>query len=284
MKIAVIDIGSNSVRLMIWANGMSFYKKVTTTRLGEGLVHSGVLSDVAISRTVKAVCEFYREARAQTAQVYAFATAAVRSAKNGAEFSACVKEECSLTVDVVSGKDEALLGILGALGSRDGGIIDVGGASCEVSFRQNGKTTFSHSIDWGAVRLLDKCRDQKERLDEVLSLDELTGIIPVEKTYAIGGTASTLACVKLALKEYDAKKVQDCPLAFEEVKRLALLLLSLSVEDRKRIVGMDEKRADIIAGGAYMLYKVMEKLHLSTVYASDRDNLEGYLTLRGLVK
>ena len=121
-KYAVIDIGSNSVRLMLWADG-ALYKKVETTRLSEGLSESGVLSEAAMKRSERAVAAFCEEGRRAGAQPVAFATAAVRSASNGGEFCARVRALCGLDIDVVAGEDEAQMGLLGALGANDGAVI-----------------------------------------------------------------------------------------------------------------------------------------------------------------
>ena len=113
-KIAVIDIGSNSVRLMLVADGKVLYKALNTTRLGEGLASSPRLKSEAVARTAAAVAEFFRRAKAEGASfVCAFATAAVRTAENGAEFVSLVKESCGLEVDVISdGKDVLIPGIM----------------------------------------------------------------------------------------------------------------------------------------------------------------------------
>ena len=280
---AIIDIGSNSVRLMIWAD--DFYKRVNTTRLGEGLALSGKLKPEAIARTAQAVKEFAQEGRSLGAPVHAFATAAVRSARNGADFCAAVKKLCGVEVDVVSGEEEALLGLSGALGAEaDGGIIDVGGASTEVCIRKGGKTAFSVSLPVGAVRLYDKCGEKREKLLAEIraKIAPLGGALPIGKTYAIGGTGSTLASVLLGLEAYDAQKIQDFYMPQAKISALADRLLTLTVEERKAIKGMDERRADIIAGGALLLGEIVKKLSLGGVYASDRDNLEGYCYLRGL--
>lgn len=286
MKLAVIDIGSNSVRLMLWANGKSLYKRVNTTRLGQGIALNGTLSQSAMRRTACAVAEFKREAEECGAgQVYAFATAAVRSSCNGGEFCELVREICGLNIDVVAGEEEALLGLYGALGGQNGGIIDIGGASTEVCFQYGGKKTFSVSLDIGAVRLFDLCKDQKDKLlSEIRErIKPLKGVQTVENVYAVGGTASTLASVKLGLREYDAQKIQDYELKKAEVFSLAENLLALTAEERKNIAGMDIRRTDIIAGGALLLAEIMDSLALERLFVSDRDNLEGYLTARGLI-
>ncbi len=283
MKYAIIDIGSNSVRLMLWADGKTLYKKVKTTRLGEGLDATGKISPLSAERTVQAIDEFVAEGREAGAKIFAFATAAVRSAENGAEFRNLVQRRTGIDIDVVSGKDEARLAILGALGDLDGGILDIGGASTEISLVEGGKTNFSRSFNVGAVRLHDSCGEDIKALSsrieaELISLPRATG----KRVYAVGGTASTLACLKHELNVYDPAVLQDTPLGIRWVGDMAKLLFSLSLEERKGLRGMDPARADILAGATLLLQKIMEKMGLDEVRFSDRDNLEGYLALMEL--
>ncbi len=287
MKISVIDIGSNSVRLMLWADGKTLYKKISTTRLGEGLAHSGRLGEAAMARTSEAVRAFLADAeKAGTERTFVFATAAVRTAENGAGFCARVKAECGAEVDVVSGEREALLGISGALGTRDGGVIDIGGGSTEICFREEGELRFCMSLPVGAVRLYELCGENRIALTEQIDrlIAPLRGAPKGEEfVCAVGGTATTLACVFLGLPVYDAEKVQACILKREEVGSLSERLLSMTVCERREIPGMDVRRADIIAGGALLLHKIMTALKLNEVHVSDRDNLEGYLAEKGFV-
>ena len=284
MKYAVIDIGSNSVRLMLWADG-TLYKKVCTTRLAEGLSASGSLCQSAMERTARAVADFYREGQKENAHVLAFATAAVRSASNGNDFCALVWQICGLNVDVISGDEEALLGLSGALGHSDGGMIDIGGASTEICIRQDGAIRFSISLPVGAVRILEQCGQdpQKIRVFVKDSLRPLHGDYGLVRMCAIGGTASTLASVRLGLPEYDAEKLNGLSLSRNWLSEISGLLLSLTVEERKKISGMDLRRADVIAGAAVLLSEAVRKLGLAEVYFSDADNLEGYLAVRGLI-
>ena len=280
MKYCVIDVGSNSVRLMTWADGTTLYKKVCTTRLGEGIAQEPVLREGAMERTACAVAQFSREAEAEGAPLYAFATAAVRTAKNGGEFCARVKNLCGVELDVVSGEEEAELALLGALGKADGSVIDIGGASTEISRRRGGKRDLSVSLNIGAVRLFDRCADDEKRLYAAIEgeISPLAGVKLSPKTYSVGGTVCTLAALMQGLEPYDAARINDFPMTAEAVKGLARRLLRLSPAERRGLRGMDLPRADIIAGGALLLSMLMEKLGLSVVYASDRDNLEGYLT------
>jgi len=129
-RFAVIDVGSNSVRLMLVADGKVLYKRLTTTRLGEGLAEAPYLKAEAAERSAVAVADFCLQAKADGAEdVFVFATAATRTAKNREIFLDRVKELCGLTVEVISGEEEAELGLLGALGGKDGAIIDIGGAN-----------------------------------------------------------------------------------------------------------------------------------------------------------
>lgn len=283
MKYAVIDIGSNSVRLMLWANG-TLYKRVITTRLAQGLAASGMICDEASVRTVAAIAEFAAEGRREGAQVLAFATAAVRSAKNGSDFCARVKAACGVDVDVIAGEEEARLGMYGALGKRDGGIVDIGGASTEVCIRTHGKIAFATSLNIGVVRLSDRCGQDPDKLRAVVreEIAPLAGVTCADTMYTIGGTASTLASVKLGLAEYDAAKLNGLSLSSEYLDEVAARLLSLSVEERKAVPGMDVRRADVIAGGAALLSAIVHALGLNEVRFSDGDNLEGYLVARGL--
>ena len=156
MKRAVLDIGSNSVRLMLWADGKTLYKKVLTTRLAEGA--AGELGEIPMQRTLQAILELFRTAAREGAEVCAFATAAVRANANGGEFCRRVRAACGLEVDVLSGKEEAEAGLCGALGEKDGGIVDLGGASTEVCVRRGGKIAAAVSIPLGCVKLYAQCR------------------------------------------------------------------------------------------------------------------------------
>ena len=286
MKAAVIDIGSNSVRLMLWADGNVLVKKLSTTRLGEGTAFSATLKPEAIERTAQAVCAFVAESKKEGADVvFAYATEAVRSAKNGVNFTARVKELTGLDVEVLSGNTEAELGLFGALGDREnGGMIDVGGASTEVCFRKDGRLAFSISLPLGAVRLFDLCHDDEGLLRETLApqLEKLKDAPRLSPVFGVGGTATTIAALHLQLKEYSSAAVQGCRISVEELQALTRKLLSLNVEERKALPGMDARRADIIAGGAFLLASVLRTLGEKELVVSDSDNLEGYLAYKGI--
>ena len=284
MKISAIDIGSNSVRLMMWADGTTLYKRLATTRLGQGIQFTGELAPEAIERTAQAIASFKREAEEWGAdRLYAFATAAVRSAKNRQDFLNRVKQVCGVEVEVVSGRDEAKLGILGALKGRDGGIIDVGGASTEVTYRRDGQTLYSFSGDIGTVRLYDTAGRNVDKLKAAIS-QFMREYPPFNaknlQTFAIGGTATTIASVKHGLKVYDPKITDGTRLTADEIQAAAEKILSMSVEEVANIAGMEPRRADVIGGGMLLLCAVMRNFGVEEITVSESDNLEGFVMLK----
>ena len=284
-KYAVIDIGSNSVRLMSVADGKVLYKTLNTTRLGEGLASGTRLKTEAIERSAKAVATFYERAKNEGAEaVLAFATAAARTAENGDEFTARVKELCALEVEIIDGETEAEIGILGALGNADGTLIDIGGASTEIVVRESGETTYKKSVDIGVVRLKDACGNDKKRLLSVMenTVKQYGELSPNGRAYAIGGTATTVAAQVLGLTEYRSEKITGAEISAKEVETLADGLLKMSVEEIAALPCMPAGRADVIAGGALWLAYIMKRFGLKTLVTSDRDNLEGYALKKGL--
>ena len=283
-KFAVIDIGSNSVRLMFVADGKVLYKRLHTTRLGEGLAEAPRLKTEAIERSALAVSDFYTQAKTAGAEeIVAFATAAVRTAENRAEFLDRVNSLCGLTVEVVSGEEEAELGILGALGKKDGGVIDVGGASTEIVVKQAGALAYKKSVDIGVVRLKDKCGRDTNALQSVANeaASKYDGFPRIKELHAIGGTATTLAALELGLTQYSSEKVTGTVITDLRMRELADKLSGMSVAEISALPCMPKGRADVITGGAVLLSVLMQRLNIQKLIVSDKDNLEGYAIKKG---
>jgi exopolyphosphatase/guanosine-5'-triphosphate,3'-diphosphate pyrophosphatase len=272
---------------MFVADGKVLYKALNTTRLGEGLASSCFLKKEAIDRSANAVKEFYFKAKEEGAEkVFAFATAAARSAQNGKEFVEKVSSLCPVTVEILSGEEEGEIGVLGALGNGDGGIIDVGGASAEIAIKEKGELIYKKSVDVGVVRLKDKCGTDKKALI-AYSQEKIKeyGVLPVySKMYAIGGTATTLAALHLSLTEYDSSKITGTVITVDEVTLLADKLLSMPIEEIALLPCMPKGRADVIGGGALYISELMKGLQIKEIIVSDKDNLEGYAIKRGLME
>ena len=286
-KYAVIDIGSNSVRLMFVADGKVLYKTLQTTRLGEGLAEKPLLKPEAIERSALAVSTFYKKAIEEGAEkALCFATAAVRSADNRQIFLDRVYALCGLTIDVISGEEEAEIGILGALGNHDGGVIDIGGASTEIVVKKAGALIYKKSVNIGVVRLKDMCGRDRLALEKVA--DEASkqyGEIPLGDTiYAIGGTATTLAAQVLGLENYSSEAITGAVVTMADIEALTDKLLSMSVEEIANLPCMPKGRADVLTGGAVLFTRLMKNLGFNRLIASDRDNLEGYAIKKGLME
>ena len=276
MKICVIDIGSNSVRLMLSENGKTIYKKVKMTRLAENLGKERFLCSEAVKRTSNAVYEFYLNAKEEKSnEIYIFATAAVRNSKNGKDFCFEVKKLTGLDVDVVSGEVEAMLGIKGALGGKKAGIIDIGGASTEVAYVSD-FNPYSKSFNIGAGTLTEKMKGNNV---EVI-LDDIFSSLPkdLEKDfYIIGGTATSIVATLLELEVYAPSIVHGYKLKREEVKYFKEKLSTMKVEEIALLKGLQKGRERVIYAGVCILNYLMEKLSLPYITVSESDNLEGYL-------
>lgn len=286
-KFAVIDIGSNSVRLMFVADGNVLYKRLNTTRLGEGLARKPILTANAIERTARAVELFYQTAKSDGAEtVVAFATAAVRSAENGSQFVERVKELCGLEVEVISGEEEAEIGVLGALGEADGGVVDIGGASTEIVVKEKGVLVYKKSVDVGVVRLKDKCgADEAALIKEAKAASIAFGVVPkIGVLHGVGGTITTLATQILRLEEYDSARITGVKITAEQIHEIADKLLKMTVEEIAALPCMPKGRADVLTGGAVLLSTLMRELKIDALIASDADNLEGYAIKRGLMR
>ena len=283
--VAIIDIGSNSVRLMLLADGFSFQKLLATTRLGEGLAQSVYLKSEAIERTARAVEKFVNMAREQGATtICAYATASVRSAKNGGDFCRRVKELCGIAVEVLSGKEEAELGLLGALSKEDGGLIDVGGGSTEIVVRKDGKIVYEKSVDVGVVRLFDLCGRNQEALEEYIKgkIEEF-GEVPKASFYAIGGTATSLMARELNLQQYDPSALEGRTISFTRMEKMKKELLTLSLDEIESPC-IPRQRAEVLGGGCCLLCGIMKKYDIPSLTIKDSDNLEGYARKKNWIK
>ncbi len=284
MPIGIIDIGSNSVRLLI-TDGVFFKKRLITTRLGEGASETKILCSDAIKRTLNAVSELKKQALNEGVKnVFAFATQAVRGAKNKTDFLNGAFTQSGLKVEVLSGDDEAEIGLLGANFGSDGGVVDVGGASTEIAVIKGGSVVYKKSVEVGAVSLRDKFSQNKTKIKEYCSLKvkEFTNL-PNSTFKAIGGTATALATIDLKLKEYDASKTDGHYLSRQNLMNIEDVLYSISKQEILRRYAVTLTRAEIIAGGCTLLLEALKVLNLDGITVSESDNLEGYFyRLRGL--
>lgn len=281
---AVIDIGSTSVRLMA-TDGSRVQKKVNTTRLAEHMGEGNLLQSVNLERTAQAVAEYYFEAvRRGADKVYAFATEAVRSARNKRRLIERIKELCGLEVDVLSKKDEAETGFSGAYSGGECCVIDMGGASTELSVGRAEGLIYSKSIPYGIVRLAAVEKAGVEMTAYITERLELYGQIPpFERLIAIGGTISTMSAMLNGLEKYNPNIVNGSVITLEQIEALYAKIKPMPYEKRKKLAGLPALRADIIAPGILMYALLLKKLGADSLTVSEGDNTEGYLIRKNLL-
>ena len=285
---AAIDVGSNSVRLLIaraqHGKLIRLCSDRSTTRLLNG-VKDGFLIGEPVENTAQAVARFVNMAReAGAAHIDAFGTSALRDAKNADSFSDRTEALCGLRVKVISGVDEAQLAFAGAAPFGKCGVIDIGGGSTELIVGKDGQMLRAHSAQVGAVRLmnlLEGRQNPQEMYETACRLLEHTvntvcTELP-ERWVGVGGTITTLAAMSKQVSKYSPNAIADYPLTEECTESWLYRLCGMSYEERCTLIGLQPSRADVIAFGAAVLLAVIRMTHAEAVHACDHDNLEGYI-------
>ena len=298
-RIAVIDIGTNSTRLLIAGVDSSgavspLVRRSTVTRLGDGVDASGSLSEEAISRVLRTLDGYCTEITAyDCAANLAVLTSAVRDASNGAAFTERVREDFSLDARTLSGDEEAQLTFLGAMHDREPSeepcvVIDIGGGSTEFIVGHNSTATFHVSLPAGVVRMSERhIKSDPPAPSELqsLALDVRTifleGLPPEERSpvtegIAVAGTATSAASIDQELDPYDPSRVHGYPL-------LLARLADMTEAQRRAVAGLHPDRAPTIVAGMILLSEALRAFELDCVEVSDHDILfGGALRLAGL--
>lgn len=300
MKKAVIDMGSNSVRLMLAecteSRILSSIKYLETTRLALKVEETGFLQPGPMEETVAAVQKFREMAEAVGAGCpAAYATSAVRDARNGEAFAAEILARTGVPVRILPGALEAELGFLGVAATLEDRmesvlVVDIGGGSTEcIVGSASAGLVFAESHNVGAVRMMgryvggDPIRpDEREAMAAGIrtALDPVCQALeqfPYRRIYGIGGTLTTAAAMAQQMTVYDPAAIQHYPIAREVLKTLVDQAFSLTVAQRRLLPGLQPKRADVIPAGFLIMDCLMERLGADGFYASDADNLEGIL-------
>lgn len=280
MKRAIIDIGSNSVRLAVVADGIIVLRRKITSQLGEGFASDGMLKPQPVSRTLaalKKLAEIAEGEGVERSEIYAFATAAVRNSKNSDEFLGIANLLVSRPIDLLSGEREAEIALMGALSGRDGAVLDAGGASTELAVKSGGKIDFLHSFEVGAVVLCDKFGEDRESTEKFIR-----GIIggvelpKIKELTAVGGTAVSCALISIYPSSYDRRLTHLRRICEKELEDIVAKLYSMTKEERISRYNLSESRAKIVYGGALILLEFVKKLGVDGLTVSEDDNLEGY--------
>ncbi|MDE6200271.1 MAG: hypothetical protein K2M47_00110 [Clostridiales bacterium] len=271
---AAIDIGSNSVRL-------AFSDGTTTsqiTQLALGIQQSGMLSPTGVTATIEALKEFKAvcDERGVT-DIFAFATEAVRRAKDGEQFCQSVKAATGLTVNILSGIQEAELALKGTT-KPDGAVTvcDLGGGSLEIICSRDGKTPdYINSLPLGVVVLKNIFNgDYRKAIDDMPKMLTECSSVPRNNTVVLcGGSACNIAAAMLNLKVYD-KKAVSTKFTAKQLDDIMPILLSKRLSVLRPIC---TKRADTIPYGAILFQTLLNYLGATEFYVSDASNLEAIL-------
>jgi exopolyphosphatase/guanosine-5'-triphosphate,3'-diphosphate pyrophosphatase len=299
VKQAVIDIGTNSVRMLIAelkeGNINIINKSVLPTRLGEGVNSNGVLGKEPIERTIDAIKLLIQDASANNVDdIFCFATSAVRDAQNREFFIERVNKCCGIDVQVLSGEEEARAGFIGALidlpyRDRELTLVDIGGGSTELVQGRGTHIQYAVSLNVGAVRLTEMFPlgypinhdnwDAMSRYIQNMLKQEWKKDNRLPPLVGVGGTITSLAAMDQRLEVYSRKKIQGYCLELKAIEKVLNKILSCSPEERRKLPGLQPSRADIIPAGICILLKIMEFFNEESIVVSDHDNLEGMFIL-----
>ena len=297
MRVAVVDIGTNSTRLLVAdvADGKvsEVERRSIVTRLGRGVDTSGQLAGEAIEevcRTVALYVEAYEWLKVE--RVNAIATSAVRDAENSGAFIAELRERFGLDARILAGDEEAGLVYLGATADRPPSseptlVVDIGGGSTELVLGSGNEVGFYASLQAGTVRHTERYlrSDPPDpgELDALASdvrslIDaELTGaaIATASEGIAVAGTPTSLAAIDQELDPYDPERVHGYRLPLDSIQRMCSLLSSKTLEERLEVTGLHPGRAPTIPAGVVILIQVMRAFGLHEIEVSEHDILYG---------
>jgi exopolyphosphatase / guanosine-5'-triphosphate,3'-diphosphate pyrophosphatase len=311
MRVGVVDIGSNSTRLLIadveerTGAVEPLLRRSQVTRLGDGVDAGGSLSEEAVARVFRTLAH-YRAAIDDHGceKSLAVLTSAVRDAENGEAFAQRVRDEFGLDARILSGEEEAELTFLGAMSGRgDDGpasgeptvVIDIGGGSTEFVVGRDRKAGFHVSLPAGVVRMSERHIHSDppppEELQE-LAADVRTILmegLPAEERaavrfgIAVAGTATSAAAIALELDPYDPDRVHGYRLELGTLELLLARLAEMNEAQRREVVGLHPDRAPTIVAGIILLIEAMRAFELEEVEVSEHDILYGgALLLAGL--
>ncbi len=296
MRVAVVDIGTNSTRLLVAevedGRVSELERRSTVTRLGRGVDTSGQLAPDAIEDVCRTVGEYiaiYEPLEPEA--VTAIATSAVRDAENSGAFLAELRERFALNARMLEGAEEAGLTYLGATADRppaDGTlVIDIGGGSTELVFGSGPSVGFYASLQAGTVRHTERylntdppaaddlevlADDVRELIYAELATDDF---FTVGKGIAVAGTPTSLAAIEQELDPYDPERVHGFDLSLDSIQRMLSMLASMTLEERLKVTGLHPGRAPTIVAGVVILIQVMRTFGLQQVEVSEHDILYG---------
>jgi len=298
-RVAAIDCGTNSIRLLIADITDTGLRDVTRrmeiVRLGQGVDRTGRFADEALARTFEALDVYaaaIEEARAE--RVRMVATSATRDAANRDEFIDGVRERLGVEPDVVSGDEEAQLSFSGATADLAGAqwpapylVCDIGGGSTEFVVGGPEGVRAARSVDIGCVRMTERhLHDDPPTPDQVeaatsdidaaiAAADATVGVSSAQTLVGLAGSVTTVAALALGLPAYDPDRIHHARISAAEVHAVTTSLLGATHEQRAALPVMHPGRVDVIGAGALVLDRIMTLGRFESVVVSEHDILDG---------
>jgi len=296
MRVAAIDCGTNSIRLLIadidGSNFREVVRDMEIVRLGQGVDQTGQFHPDAIARTLAAVDKFAAEIAKRGVEKIRFcATSATRDATNRHLFVDGVRQRLGIELEVISGDEEAALSFAGAIKDLDPSngpflVVDIGGGSTEFVF---GTSTVeaARSVNIGCVRMTERhfasdpvttAQIELARTDIQAAIAQAAAIVPITKAktlVAVAGTATTVAAAALNLSEYDRYAIHLSRISAQQTHDAATMFATKTREQRLSLGYMHPGRVDVIAAGSLVLSEIMKVTGAAEFVASESDILDG---------
>jgi len=295
-QVAVIDCGTNSIRLLIAEISGSTIKEVIRTmeivRLGQGVDENKAFHPDAINRTLLAVKSFKEIIDRNNVDKIRFcATSATRDASNRNIFIDGVRDILNIQVEVIPGEEEAALSFTGATYQLDQGsgpflVVDIGGGSTEFVYGDK-KVISAKSVNIGCVRMSERhLTNQPPTMDQIASaivdidiaITQAAVSVPINSAkslIAVAGTATTVAAAALDLSKYDRDLIHLAKISADKVHKVAQMFQSMNKSEISALPYMHEGRVDVITAGSLVLSRVMAATGATEFVASETDILDG---------
>ncbi len=291
--VAAIDCGTNSIRLLVSADGRDVVRETRIVRLGQGVDRTGRLDPAAIERTRVALADYAETIRAHGARaVRMVATSATRDAANRGEFVEMVRGVLGVEPEVVSGSEEARLSYAGAVAAVGRVrwpllVADIGGGSTELILGDAGRVIAADSIDIGCVRLTERrltsdpptaaqvaaaAQDVEAGL---ASASQVVALADAATFVGLAGSVTTVVAHALGLAAYDPVRIHGARVGAGEVLAACADLLRMSRAERAALPYLHEGRVDVIGGGALVVAAVLRASGCDALVASEHDILDG---------
>lgn len=294
MKVAAIDCGTNSIRLLIAheVDGVLVddHRLMEVVRLGEGVDRTGEFSSAALERTFAAATKYGEIIKREGVDRIRFcATSASRDARNRDLFINGINEILGVTPEVIPGEEEARLSFLGATSGRTDGpflVVDIGGGSTEFVV---GTTSVEAaiSVDIGCVRMTERHMSSDPiKQDEIAAatsdidraISRAMEVVPVASAHtliAVAGTATTVAAAALGLTSYQPNRIHGSVISLTDVQKVSDQFLVMNRSQRAALPYMHPGRVDVIAAGSLVLRRILERCNFTSFVASEHDILDG---------